>query len=135
LGLTVGETGLLADAINHLSNNSASSAPNLLKFSRGLASGALAGFKAKESLAFGGAMIGAGFEAEVAETSFRNLTKTLTAGSTATKAQRAAFRTLGLDARKVAKAMQKDTVGTTLKVFENINKLPKHQQGALATML
>lgn len=135
LGLTVGETSLLADAINHLSNNSASSAPNLLRFSRGLSSGAMAGFKAKESLAFGGAMIGAGFEAEVAETSFRNMAKALTSGSTATKSQRMAFRSLGLDARKVARAMQKDAVGTTLKVFEKINDLPKHQQGAISTML
>lgn len=135
LGLTVGETGLLADAINHLSNMSASSAPNLLKFSRGLSSGAMAGFKAKESLAFGGAMIGAGFEAEVAETSFRNMAKALTAGSTATKGQRIAFKELGFDAKKISKAMQKDAVGTTLKVFDAIKKMPRDEQGAYATML
>lgn len=135
LQLTVSETALLADAINYLSNASAAGAPDILKFSRGMASGKLAGFAAKETLAFGTAMISSGFEAEVAETSFQNMTKALTAGSNATTGQRTAYRKLGLDAVKVSKAMQKDAVGTTLKVFEQLGKLPKHQQGAIATAL
>lgn len=135
LSLDVDQTGLLADAINHLSNASAASAPNILAFSRGLASGKLAGFAAKETLAFGAAMIGSGFEAEVAETSFRNMAKALTSGSTATRGQQQAFAKLGLNAVKVSKAMQKDAVGTTLKVFEQIGKLPVHEQSAISTML
>lgn len=135
LGLTLKETGLLADAINHLSNNSAASAPNLLKFSRGLASGKMAGFAAKDTLAFGAAMIGSGFEAEVAETSFRNMARALTAGASATKSQQKTFHLLGLSSTKVAKAMQKDAVGTTMKVLEQIKKLPKYAQGAVSSAL
>ena len=135
LGLTLKETGLLADAINHLSNNSAASAPNILKFSRGLASGKIAGFAAKDTLAFGAAMIGSGFEAEVAETSFRNMARALTAGQQATKGQQKAFHILGLNSTKVAKAMQKDAVGTTMKVLEQIKKLPKYAQGAISSAL
>lgn len=135
LGLTVDQTGLVADAINFLGNTSASGTKDLLKFSRGLNSGQLAGFAAKETLAFGAAMISAGFESEVAETSFRNMAFALTSGSKATKEQRSAFKRLGFDAKKVSKAMQKDAVGTTLAVLDAIKALPKDEQGAIAASL
>jgi TP901 family phage tail tape measure protein len=135
LGLTVEQTGLVADAINFLGNASASGTKDLLKFSRGLNSGKLAGFAAKETLAFGAAMISSGFEAEVAETSFRNMAFALTSGSKATKEQRSAFKRLGFDAKKVSKAMQKDAVGTTLAVLDAISALPKDEQGAIAASL
>jgi TP901 family phage tail tape measure protein len=135
LGLTVEQTGLVADAINFLGNTSASGTKDLLKFSRGLNSGQLAGFAAKETLAFGAAMISAGFESEVAETSFRNMAFALTAGSKATKEQRSAFKRLGMDGKKVSKAMQKDAVGTTLAVLDAIKRLPKDEQGAIAASL
>lgn len=135
LGLTVEQTGLVADAINHLGNASASGTKDLLAFSRGLSSGKIAGFAAKETLAFGAAMISSGFEAEVAETSFRNMAFALTSGSKATKDQRSAFKRLGFDAKKVSKAMQKDAVGTTLAVLDAISALPKDEQGAIAASL
>lgn len=135
LGLTVDETGLVADAINHLGNISASGAKDLLAFSRGLPSGKQAGFAAKETLAFGAAMISSGFQAEVVETSFRNMALALTKGAKATSGQKAAWKRLGMDHRKVAKHMQKDAVGTTLAVLDALGRLPKHEQGAIATAL
>lgn len=80
-------------------------------------------------------MVGSGFEPEVAATSFRNLTRALTKGSQATKAQRTAFKALGLDAVKTAKGMQKNAVQTTLDVLDRIKKLPEYQQISIASAL
>jgi len=135
LGLTIKETGLVADAINHLGNNTAANAPKILRFSRGLSAGKQAGFAAQETLAFGAAMISANFEAEVAETSFRKMAGTLSAGTGATSGQRKAMKKLGFDAKKLARNMQKDAVGTTLGVLDAINKLPKEEQGAISLAL
>lgn len=126
----------MADAINHLSNNSAASAPRLLEYQKRVASFAeTAGYSAEQAAAFGAAMIGAGNEPEVAATSFRNMTKALTAGSSATKAQRNALKGLGLDSVSVAKRMQKDAVGQTLDVIDRIGKLPEWQRISVASQI
>jgi TP901 family phage tail tape measure protein len=136
LGRDLKGTFLLADAINEVSNASAASAPDLLEYTNRVAAFAeTAGFAAEDALAFGGAMVGSGFEPEVAATSFRNLTRALTKGSQATKAQRTAFKALGLDAVKTAKGMQKNAVSTTLDVLDRIKKLPEYQQISIATAL
>lgn len=120
-----------ADAINHLSDRTAASAPDMVDFSRRVAAqGEFFGFSATETLAFGAAMVSAGAESEVAATSFRNMGRALTRGAAASKAQRRAYKALGLDAAGVAKAMQKDAVGTTMAVIEQIGKLPAHMQAS-----
>lgn len=133
LGLTLDETGLLFDAINHLSNNMASEAPDVLEFARRVAvDGAVSGFDPSETLAFGSAMIAAGAQADVASTSFRNMANALTKGKSATNSQIGAMRQLGLDTVDVAKRMQADAVGTTLDVLTRINQLvPEHERKAL----
>lgn len=121
-----------ADAINHLSDRTAASAPDMVEFSRRVASqGEFFGFQAKDTLAFGAAMISSGADADVASTSFRNMGKALTAGKAATKSLRTAYAVLGLDSVKTAKRMQKDAVGTTLDVIDRISKLPEWQQASV----
>jgi TP901 family phage tail tape measure protein len=136
LHLSVGEVGLLADAINYLSNNSAAKAADLVDYEKRIAAmGDMFGFTKEQTLAFGGAMIAAGGETNVAATSFRNMGKALTKGGQATKKQRLAFHQLGLDSVKVAKRMQKDALGTTLDVIERIQKLPEWQRISIASAL
>lgn len=136
LGLTNGEISLYADAINHLGDNLAASERNIIDYARRVVSmGEFFGFAKEETIAFGTAMVAAGAEPEVAATSFRNMGKALTKGSSATKRQSAAFKTLGMDSRKVAKAMQKDAVGTTLKVIEKLGSLPEHMQASVMSDL
>lgn len=126
----------MADAINHLSNTSAASAPRLLEYQKRVASFAeIAGYSAEQAAAFGAAMIGAGNEPEVAATSFRNMTRALTAGGNATKRQREALKGLGLDSVAVAKRMQKDAVGQTLDVIDRIGKLPEWQRISVASRI
>jgi len=136
LGLTIDETGLLFDAMNHLSNNMASTAPSVLDFStRVAADGKVKGFNATETLAFGSAMIAAGTNADVAATSFRNMGKALVRGAASTPKQRAAFKALGLDAANVARSMQEDAVGTTLDVMKRINQLPAHLRSSTVSQI
>ncbi|WP_186415415.1 phage tail tape measure protein [Pannonibacter sp. P2PFMT1] len=126
----------MADAINHLSNTSAASAPRLLAYQKRVASFAeIAGYSAEQAAAFGAAMIGAGNEPEVAATSFRNMTRALTAGGNATKRQREALKGLGLDSVAVAKRMQKDAVGQTLDVIDRIGKLPEWKRISVASRI
>jgi TP901 family phage tail tape measure protein len=136
LGLTIDETVLLFDAMNHLSNNMASTAPKVLDFTTRVAvDGKVKGFNATETMAFGSAMIAAGSGADVAATSFRNMGRSLNSGFAATPAIRAGFGNIGLDAEKIAKRMQEDSVGTVLDVFERLQKLPKHMQAANAKLI
>ncbi|HEV7418174.1 MAG TPA: phage tail tape measure protein, partial [Tianweitania sediminis] len=136
LGMTMDETMLYADSINHLSDKTASSAPDLVAFSRRVAAqGEFFGFSRDQTLAFGSAMVSTGAEADVAATSFRNMGKALTKGASATKRQQTAFKKLGLNANKVASAMQEDAVGTTLEVIERLGQLPAEMQASVMSDL
>ena len=136
LGMNVEELGLHADAINHLSNNTASAARDLVDFDKRVAAtGKMFGFSDTETLAFGASMVSAGAQSEVAATSFRNMGRALTMGERATKSQRLAMGKLGLDNVKVAKSMQKNALKTTLDVFERIRKLPEWQRASIASAL
>lgn len=136
LKLSLEDTGLLFDSINHLSNNMASDAPALVNFMRRAGGdGKVAGFQPRDMAAFGSAMIAAGAQADVAATSFRNMGKRLSRGEAATRGQHSAFKALGLEAVAVAKAMQDDSVGTTIDVLERIRSLPAHRQSAVMSQL
>lgn len=136
LGFNVDQLGLHADAINHLANNTASAANDLVDFDKRVAAvGKMFGFSDTQTLAFGASMISAGAQSEVAATSFRNMGRALTIGERATKKQREAFSKLGLDAVKTAKKMQKDALATTLDVMERIQKLPDWQRNSIASAL
>lgn len=133
LGMTVEEVGLLADAMNHLSNAQASSASEILDVVRRVgAQGKQFGFTATEVSAFASAMIAAGAQSDVAATSFRNMGKALTMGESATKRVSGGLGKLGLDTVKLAKMMQEDAVGTTVMVLEKIAEMPKEMQAALS---
>lgn len=136
LRMNVEDIGLYADAINHLGNNTAARAPDLVDYSKRVAAtGELYGFAAAETLAFGGAMIASGAQSEVAATSFRNMGRALTIGERATKKHTVAYGKLGLDSVKVAKSMQKNAVKTTLDVIDRIQKLPEWQRISIASAL
>lgn len=132
LGLTVAETGDMADVINHLSNNMASKAKDITAYM--LRVGALAemgGFAKEEIAAIGSAMIAAGAEADVAGTAMQNVVKALTRGGSAKKSQKDAAKALGLHLPTIAKDMQKDAKGTMKKVLAAIAKAPKDRHLSL----
>lgn len=136
LGMTIDEAILLSDAMNHLSNNQAATAAEVMDVVRRVgAQGKQFGFTAQEVAAFGSAMVAAGSQTEVAATSFRNMGRALTRGESATKRQAAAYNRLGLEAGEVAKRMQEDAVATTIDVMERIAALPDHIRAAVSSDL
>lgn len=136
LGLTLDETGLLADSINHLSNNSSAAAGEILDVVKVSAAGAKQfGFTAEQTAALGTAMISSGFNADVASTSILNVGRALTKGASASKRQSAALKTIGLTSKGVAKLMQKDAIGTLQNVLARINKVAPEMRAALVSDL
>jgi len=136
LGLTLDETVLLADAMNHLSNSQASSAADILDVVRRVgAQATMFGFTAEQTSAFASAMLAAGAQSDVAATSFRNMGLALTKGEAATAGQERAFTALGLEATDVARRMQEDAVGTTTDVLRRLAQLPAEQQAAISSQL
>jgi len=96
LSMSLDELNRFTDAINHLSNNTASTAKELVDFTlRAGAVGKSAGLAAKDTAAIGAAMIAAGAESNVAATSFRNVIKALSRGSSMTDRQIDALKRLG----------------------------------------
>lgn len=136
LGLSIGDTQLLADAINHLGNNTEANARDILNFEQRVASSAKTyGMASEQAAAFGAAMLAAGHSPEVVATSYRNMLKALGAGGK-TLRQKTAMKALGLDPKTVQKSLKKDTVGTILKVFNALkDKIPEHLRGSVISDL
>jgi len=136
LGLTIDETVLLSDAMNHLSNSQASSASDILDVVQRVgAQATMFGFTAEQTSAFASAMLAAGSSSEVAATSFRNMGAALTKGEAATAGQRRAFAALGIDAEETARSMQENAVETTIDVLRRIGQLPAEQRAAISSQL
>lgn len=132
LGLTVAETGDMADAINHLSNNMASKAPEIVDYMLRVGKFAeMGGFHRDQIAAIGSAMISAGAEADKAGTAMMNVVRKMTIGGFAKKAQADAAKVLGLDLPTIAKQMQKDAPKALKTVLKAITKQPKYNQVAL----
>jgi len=122
----------LADKVNYLDNKTAASAPAIADVVTRIGPlGSVGGVASGEIAAMGASIVGSGIASEVAATGIKNLILGLTAGTAATKKQRAAFDELGLDSTQVAAGMQKDAKGTILMVLDSISKLDKVQQAAV----
>jgi len=108
LGMTQPEVMKLADAINYLDQQTSARANQLVEFAlRSGAVGQQVGLAAKDTVAFGAAMISAGVETEIASTSFNNMVKALSRGDSMTDRQVSALQTLGLAAGKAATDLSK----------------------------
>lgn len=97
--------------------------------------GKVAGLAAPQIASMAQLMNSVGVEEEVAATGIKNMMLAMTKGGAATKAQSKAFATLGLDAKAVAEAMQKDAGGAITDLLGRIRKLPQAQQAATLTQL
>lgn len=125
------EVTALADQINYLSNNSASTASEISTIVTAVGPlGDVAGISAAQIAALGSTMVGVGVQQDVAATGIRKLATTMVAGSSATKAQAAVLQQLGLDATEMAQRMQTDAEGAILTFLEAVSKLPEAEQAA-----
>ena len=125
------EVTALADQINYLSNNSASTASEISTIVTAVGPlGDVAGISAAQIAALGSTMVGVGVQQDVAATGIRKLATTMVAGSSATKAQASVLQQLGLDATEMAERMQTDAEGAILTFLEAVSKLPEAEQAA-----
>ena len=130
------QVNTLADQINLLGNTTAASAPKISEVVRRIGPlGEVGGAAASSIAALGATMVSAGISEEIAGTGIKNLILTMTAGTAATKKQAQAFKSLGLDAKTMAKAMQEDAEGTIIMLMQKLQQLPKHAQAATLTQL
>jgi TP901 family phage tail tape measure protein len=132
----LGQDGVvaLADQINYLSNTSAASAPNISDVvTRVGGLGKIAGLNSGQVAALAGALVAVGAPSEVAATGLQNMMLALTAGESATNAQKDAFEALGFQAEEMAAMMQKDAQGAILSVLNAVKKLDAEKQPAVLT--
>lgn len=131
--IPIKDIGNLGDVINHLSNNMASTAGEIIDFTKRTASlSATMGLSEDSTAAFGSAMIALGMPAEVAGTAFNAFLGKLANLDGLSKRGKAAFASMGLDATEFAKLMQNDAEAGILKFIETLRDVPKEMQAALA---
>ena len=136
LKLTQRETELLADAVNHLSNNMNAQAADLAQvISRVGGVAKAAGLATPQIASLGAALLSSGAGPEIAATALKNLTMALSAGDAATAMQKQALAALGFDAGSLAARMQTDAEGAILDVFRAMAALPAEKQSAALRQL
>ncbi|MFO6262397.1 phage tail tape measure protein [Pseudomonas aeruginosa] len=136
MGLDREKTLDLANATNHLGNSfNATPADIASVVKRYGAVGQASGLRPEQSAALSAALLNPGTEKEIAGTGMKNFLAALTKGSAATKGQREAWSSLGMDPEDLAKQMQQDAPGTIMDVLQAIKAQPIEEQSALATQL
>ncbi|WP_455466579.1 phage tail tape measure protein [Bartonella sp. B39] len=120
----------LGDAINHLSNHMAAKASEVSDFTN-RATGAATMFKltARETAAFGTAMISAGIVPESAARGFNVISARIQAGG---KHIEDAFTNIGLSREKFMEDLDKDATGTLVRFFDVLGKSEQGMRSLIA---
>lgn len=136
LGLTNDQTREMLDLMNQFANTSSATEKDIAGIvGRVGALGDVAGIAYKPMTAMAATLASMKIPEEIAATGLKNFMLALSKGDAATKKQRQAFASLGIDSKKLAIHMQKDAEGAMLVVLQKIKKLPKHMQIATLTEL
>ncbi|WP_460418787.1 phage tail tape measure protein [Pseudomonas sp. microsymbiont 2] len=126
----------LADRINYLGNTGPANTKQISAIITEVgALGEVAGLSSAQVAAIGATMAGVGVKQDVAATGIKNFMLAMTKGSAATKSQAEAFKSLRLDSKQVAEAMQKDSQGTMLDLLKRISQVDAAKRPALLTNL
>jgi TP901 family phage tail tape measure protein len=139
LGLSQDEVMSLAGTMNHLSNNMASAADELVDVTKRVgAMGASAGLTGEQVAAIGSAMISSGAKTNVAATGIKNFTLAMAAGEAATLRQRTAYEAIGLEAEDVATRFAKggaETEGAIMDVLKRLKGLDEAKRASTIMQL
>lgn len=134
----MGQQGVadLGDKINALTNGRGGKVDVVAGMVTRIGSlGEVSGVYADQIAAMGHVMSSVGVGEEIGATGIKNLMLALNKGTEATKAQHAAFQSLGLDAGQVAKDMHKDAGAAITNVLSRIKELPEHARSGVLTKL
>jgi TP901 family phage tail tape measure protein len=134
--LTQPQVVALSDQINALTNRYGGNAAAVSGIVTRIGSlGKVAGVTAPQIAAMAQLLNSVGVEEEVAATGIKNMMLAMTKGTAATKSQKAALETLGLESSTLAKRMQTDASGAITDVLSRISQIPKEAQAGLLTEL
>ena len=130
------EIMVLADQINYLGANSATTAAEIAQAVNDAASlGQIAGANVSTTAALADAMLATGVSSGKVATSIKRTFTNMSKGTSATKAQKEAWEELGMSADEVAKSMQVDANATLIQVYKAIDAMPKERQVATLSTL
>lgn len=130
-GMTHDQVMVLSDQINYLGANNATTAAEIAQVVNDAASlGQVAGVATDTTAAMATAMLAMGVESGKVATSISRMYTNMSLGTSATKAQKEMWKSMGFTAEGVARSMQIDSTGTLVSVFEAINNLDADKQVA-----
>lgn len=134
--LPIENIGQLGDTINTLSNNMASTAPNIIEFmKRSAALAKIFKLTTDDTAAFGSALVALGWQPEVASTAFNSMIMTLSDLDGLSKSGIIGLQQLGLDTLEFANIAKTDGKGAILEVIAAVNRLDESARiAALANL-
>lgn len=115
----------LADAVNHLSNNMAATAPEILDVLRRVGgTGKLLGLTGQQVAAFSASLLALGTAPEVAATGLNALFQRLATAPAQPKAFQEALARLGLTATGLQQALRRDAAGAIMDFLRRLRAVP-----------
>lgn len=136
MGITIDQSQKMFDIVNQIGNTTSASAKDVVEV-LARSGGALRGLTAmseKQIAALAGSFRSASVSSEVASTSMMSFINALSSGEGATKGQKEAFKTLGIDAGKMAHMMTSNAENAQKAiqdVFKRINSLREDQKSSI----
>lgn len=113
----------LSDAVNHLSNRMASTAPDILEvLSRVGSLGRQAGMSGEQVAALGSAMLSTGAAPQIVSTSLNAMIRILSTATLGEKRFQQGLEELGFTAEGLEQSMQRNAVGTIMNVLQAANQ-------------
>lgn len=136
LSLSLDETGEMMDVINHLSNNNAAKAGEIVEVMKRIAGiGKQVGLAKEQTAALASTFISLGKAPETAATASEALLKKLNNIESLSPKARAAFKQTGLSIKNFSAMMRKDAQGAVLKFLETMNNIEPQKRGALLSAI
>ncbi|WP_149700147.1 phage tail tape measure protein [Campylobacter concisus] len=136
LSLSLDETGEMMDAINHLSNNNAAKASEIVEVMKRIAGiGKQVGLAKEQTAALASTFISLGKAPETAATASEALLKKLNNIESLSPKTRAAFKKTGLSIKNFSAMMKTDAQGAVLKFLETMNNIEPQKRGALLSAI
>ena len=128
-GLSIKEATSLGDAVNHLSDNTAAKAKEMISIVSKTGGMAKAfGLNAVQVAALGDAFLSMGMAPDVASTSINAMLTKLSAADKQGKKFQKGLKAIGLDAKQMGHMIEKDANGAIIKVLKSLKHLDKRKQ-------
>lgn len=134
--MNVDEVGKLGDTINHISNNSASTAQKIVAAVGRIAGNAKDfGLTADATAGLASSFIALGKAPEVASTAINSMLTVLNNADNASKEVSEAFNQIGIDGKELKRAILKDPQKALSQFLHTLSKIPKAQKTGILTSI